>query len=89
GNAFGIPGMVVDTHVRRVSLRLAFTRNTDPVKIESDLQRAIPAESWTQASHLFIFHGRRCCTARKPACVRCPVEGLCPSSRLRNPRPRW
>jgi endonuclease-3 len=89
GNAFGIPGMVVDTHVRRVALRLGFTRQTDPVKIEADLQKLIPEQEWTISSHLFIFHGRRCCAARKPACERCPVEELCPSSRLRNPRPRW
>jgi endonuclease-3 len=89
GNAFDIPGMVVDTHVRRVTLRLGFTRHTDPVKIEMDLQRVVPREEWTLASHLFIFHGRRCCSARSPACERCPVEELCPSSRLRNPRPRW
>jgi len=89
GNAFGIPGMVVDTHVRRVTLRLGFTRHTDPVKIEADLQKLIPEPEWTLSSHLFIFHGRRCCAARKPACERCPVEDLCPSSRLRNPRPRW
>ena len=89
GNAFEIPGVVVDTHVRRVALRLGFTRQTDPVKIEGDLQRVIPEDEWTLASHLFIFHGRRCCYARKPACERCPVEDLCPSSRLRNPRPRW
>jgi endonuclease-3 len=89
GNAFGIPGMVVDTHVRRVSLRLGFTAVTDPSKIELDLQKVIPREEWTLASHLFIFHGRRCCFARKPACPRCPVEELCPSSRLRNPRPKW
>ena len=89
GNAFGVPGMVVDTHVRRVALRLGFTRNTDPVKIETDLQRVVPEEQWTLTSHRFIFHGRRCCYARKPACQRCPVEDLCPNSRLRNPRPRW
>jgi endonuclease-3 len=89
GNAFGIPGMVVDTHVRRVTQRLGFTRQTDPVKIEADLQKVIPKSEWTLASHLFIFHGRRCCFARKPACERCPVEELCPSSRLRNPKPRW
>jgi endonuclease-3 len=89
GNAFGVPGMVVDTHVRRVTLRLGFTRQTDPVKIEADLQRLIPEAEWTLASHLFIFHGRRCCTARNPACERCPIEDLCPSSRLRNPPPRW
>jgi endonuclease-3 len=89
GNAFGIPGLVVDTHVRRVSLRLGFTRVTDPVKIEADLQATIPEDEWTLASHLFIFHGRRCCFARKPTCERCPVEELCPSSRLRNRRPKW
>ncbi len=89
GNAFGIPGMVVDTHVRRVSLRLGFTRETDPGRIESDLQAVVTEPEWTLAAHLFIFHGRRCCVARKPACERCPAESLCPSSRLRNPRPRW
>jgi endonuclease-3 len=89
GNAFGIPGMVVDTHVRRVTLRLGFTRRTEPDKIETDLQKLISEGRWTLASHLFIFHGRRCCTARKPACERCPVEELCPSSRLRNSRPKW
>lgn len=89
GNAFGVPGMVVDTHVRRVSLRLGFTREEDPVRIELDLQKLIPEEEWTLASHLFIFHGRRCCTARKPACPRCPVEELCPSSRVRNVKPKW
>jgi endonuclease-3 len=89
GNAFGVPGMVVDTHVRRVALRLAFTRETDPERIERDLQAVIPEDAWTLASHLFIFHGRRTCAARKPACGRCPVEHLCPNSRLRNPAPAW
>lgn len=89
GNAFGVPGMVVDTHVRRVALRLAFTRETDPERIERDLQAVIPEDAWTLASHLFIFHGRRTCAARKPACGRCPVEPLCPNSRLRNPAPAW
>lgn len=89
GNAYGLPGMVVDTHVRRISLRLGFTHEIDPVRIEADLQKVVPEEEWTLASHLFIFHGRRCCTARKPACDRCPVEDLCPSSRLRNRHPRW
>ena len=89
GNAFGVPGMVVDTHVRRVSLRLGFTGETDPVRIELDLQAVIPRDAWTLASHLFIFHGRRTCIARKPACGRCPVEPLCPNSRLRNPDPAW
>ena len=89
GNAFGEPGIVVDTHVRRVSLRLGFTRQLDPDKIEADLEPLIPRDEWIDASHLFIFHGRRCCTARGPACERCPVEELCPSSRLRNPRPKW
>jgi endonuclease-3 len=89
GNAFGVPGMVVDTHVRRVALRLAFTRETDPERIERDLQAVIPEDAWTLASHLFIFHGRRTCAARKPACGRCSVEPLCPNSRLRNPAPAW
>lgn len=86
GNAFGIPGMVVDTHVRRVTQRLRFTRHEDPVKIEFELQTLIPQDHWTQASHLFIFHGRRCCMARKPECARCPVEALCPSSLLKSAR---
>lgn len=77
GNAFGIPGMVVDTHVKRISRRLGLTQNTSPEKIEKDLCALIPAEQWTQTAHLFIFHGRRTCMARNPACYRCVVVDLC------------
>ena len=77
GNAFGKPGLAVDTHVKRISNRLGLTRQTDPVKIEKDLQRIIPKDAWTQTSHLFIMHGRRTCYARKPSCQRCPVFDLC------------
>jgi len=77
GNAFGIPGLVVDTHVSRVSQRIGLTKNFDPVKIEFDLMELIPQEEWTQFSHVMIFHGRRICVARKPKCEECPVNDLC------------
>jgi endonuclease-3 len=83
GNAFGInSGIVVDTHVARLSTRLGFTRATDPVKIEQDLMPLFPQESWAMLAHLLIWHGRRVCVARKPRCEACPVSGLCPSSRI-------
>lgn len=83
GNAFGIDdGVVVDTHVTRVSQRLALTRQTDPVKIEQDLMKLFPREGWTLLSHLFIEHGRQVCDARKPKCDVCPLSDLCPSSRV-------
>jgi endonuclease-3 len=83
GNAFGIDdGVVVDTHVTRVSQRLALTRQTDPVKIEQDLMKLFPREGWTMLSHLFIEHGRQVCDARKPKCDVCPLSDLCPSSRV-------
>lgn len=78
GNAFGIPGLVVDTHVKRVSFRLGWTMQSDPVKIEADLCRLLPREKWTQASHLLIFHGRRICKAPIPLCSACPVLAACP-----------
>jgi len=78
GNAFGIPGMVVDTHVGRVAGRLGWSRANDPVKIEADLCRLLPDESWTLTSHLLIAHGRACCKAPTPHCSRCPVSELCP-----------
>ncbi len=78
GNAFGIPGIVVDTHVKRVTYRLGLTRNQDPVKIEYDLMELVPQKEWTQFSHLLIFHGRYTCMARKPLCGECVVERLCP-----------
>ncbi len=78
GNVFGIPGITVDTHVKRIANRLALTGNQDPVKIEYDLMELVPRKEWTQFSHLIIFHGRNTCKARKPLCVECVVEGLCP-----------
>jgi len=81
GNAFGIDeGIVVDTHVRRLSNRLRFTRKEDPVKIEKDLVKIFPRDRWTLLSHLLIFHGRAVCTARKARCEACVVAPLCPSS---------
>ncbi|SDZ91125.1 DNA-(apurinic or apyrimidinic site) lyase /endonuclease III [Bowdeniella nasicola] len=78
GNAFGVPGITVDTHVGRLSRRLGYTAETDPLKVERDLMALLPEERWTDACHRLIFHGRRCCTARRPACEACPVAQLCP-----------
>jgi len=78
GNAFGHPGMVVDTHVKRVSYRLGWTAEKDPEKIEKDLCRLLPEERWSQASHVLIFHGRRICKAPIPSCTGCPVLEYCP-----------
>ena len=75
-------GIVVDTHVRRLSQRLGFTRQDDPVKIERDLMRLVPREDWARFPHLLIWHGRRVCIARAPRCADCAVHGLCPSSRV-------
>jgi endonuclease-3 len=76
-------GIVVDTHVRRLSQRLAFTRQDDPVKIERDLVRLVPREDWARFPHLLIWHGRRVCIARRPLCEECPLApDLCPSSRI-------
>jgi endonuclease-3 len=81
GNAFGIDeGIVVDTHVRRVSNRLGLTETQDPLKIEQDLMRVVPEEDWTIFSHLLIFHGRRVCKARKPDCPDCVLNDICPSA---------
>ena len=76
-------GIVVDTHVRRLSQRLGLTREDDPVKIERDLLKIVPKADWHRFPHLLIWHGRRVCDARKPRCEVCAVEDLCPSSRLR------
>ncbi|WP_336248800.1 endonuclease III [Stomatohabitans albus] len=73
-------GIAVDTHVIRLSKRLGYTRHSDAVKIEQDLKRMYPRDQWSNASLVTILHGRRCCDALKPACYRCPVETLCPSS---------
>jgi endonuclease-3 len=74
-------GIVVDTHVRRLSQRLGFSRQQDPVKIERDLQRLVPRADWARFPHLLIWHGRRVCIARRPHCEHCVVSDLCPSSR--------
>jgi endonuclease-3 len=79
GNAFNINvGVVVDTHVARLSNRLGLTRETDPEKIEEDLQKLVPRDQWCLFSHLLIWHGRRRCLARLPDCPRCEVRDLCP-----------
>ena len=78
GDAFGIPGITVDTHVGRLSRRLGMTKHADPVKVESALNRLIAQADWTIASHRIILHGRSVCTARKPNCARCTLADLCP-----------
>src|SRR6187551_857039 len=75
-------GIVVDTHVRRLSQRLGLTRQDDPVKIERDLQRIVPRDDWGIFPHLLIWHGRRVCIARAPRCEECVLNDLCPSSRV-------
>jgi endonuclease-3 len=82
GNAFGVDeGLVVDTHVRRVSQRLGLTEESDPERIERDLLRVVPRGGRTVFSHLLIFHGRRVCKARKPDCPNCVLNDICPSAR--------
>ena len=78
GNAFGVPGMVVDTHVGRIARRLGWTQAKDAEKIERDLCALLPAERWTQAAHVLIFHGRQCCRAQTAWCSNCPVVVRCP-----------
>jgi endonuclease-3 len=75
-------GIVVDTHVRRLSQRLGFTREEDPVKIERDLVKLVPRADWARFPHLLIWHGRRVCIARMPRCEDCVVSDLCPASRV-------
>lgn len=82
GHAFDIPGIIVDTHCRRVSRRLALTREQDPAKIERDLSHLLKPEEWTVFSHRLIIHGRRVCYARKPDCVNCVLLDLCPTGRI-------
>ncbi len=83
GNAFGINvGVVVDTHVGRLSVRLGLTNETDPVKVEQALMPLFPQEDWTLISHLLIFHGRRICIARSPKCASCVLNDVCPSARV-------
>jgi endonuclease-3 len=79
GTAYGITsGVVVDTHVIRISYRLGLTEEKDPKRIEKDLMGLFPAKDWIMLSHRMIHHGRRCCTARNPKCDECPLESLCP-----------
>jgi endonuclease-3 len=78
GNAFGVPGITVDTHVGRLSRRLGLTVETDPVKVERDIMELLPAAEWTMFSHRLIFHGRQVCYARKPNCAGCGLACLCP-----------
>lgn len=83
GNAFGTPaGVVVDTHVGRVSGRLGLTSNADPVKIEEDLVALLPRKEWTVFAHRLIYHGRETCIARKPLCGECVLNDICPSADL-------
>ncbi|MCC6766997.1 MAG: endonuclease III [Deltaproteobacteria bacterium] len=78
GTAYGVPSIVVDTHVRRVANRLGLTGEDDPTKIEMDLRALVPAASWTRFTHRLIHHGRRICHARKPRCPDCPLLAICP-----------
>lgn len=83
GNALGVnEGIVVDTHVGRLAIRLGFTNETDPIKVEQVLMKLIPRDDWVIVSHLLIFHGRRVCVARLPRCAECVLNDICPSSRV-------
>jgi endonuclease-3 len=85
GNAFGKnEGIVVDTHVARLSARLGLTRQTDPVKIEQELMPLFPRDEWAMVAHVLIFHGRRVCFARSPQCAICTLHDICPSSSIGN-----
>jgi endonuclease-3 len=79
GNAFGVPGLTVDTHFGRLARRFGWTTNTDAEKVESDVAALIPKREWTILSHRLIWHGRRCCHSRRPACGACALARLCPS----------
>ena len=82
GAAFDVPGVVVDTHVKRLASRLGLTENRDPDKIEKDLEKLLPVERWRRLSDILIYHGREICNARKPAHDRCPVFKWCPSNSI-------
>lgn len=79
GNAFGVPGLTVDTHFGRLVRRFGWTTETDPVKVEQAVGALFPRKDWTDLSHVLIFHGRRTCHARRPACGACPITRWCPS----------
>ncbi len=78
GDAFGVPGIVIDTHAGRLSRRMGFTTNTDPFKVEMDLLKIIPSEHQSLFCHQLVFHGREYCGSRKPRCEDCPIKNLCP-----------
>lgn len=78
GNAFGVPGITVDTHVTRLSRRMGLTQHDDPEKIERDLMELVPRREWTMFSHRMILHGRQVCSARKPNCLGCALAKDCP-----------
>lgn len=82
GAAFDVPGVVVDTHVKRLSLRLGLTENQNPDKIEKDIEKLLPKDKWRRFSDILIYHGRDVCKARKPDHDRCPVFNLCPSNSI-------
>jgi len=82
GAAFNVPGVVVDTHVKRLSIRLGLTKNQNPDKIEKDIEKILPEERWRRFSDILIYHGREVCKARKPEHERCPVVKLCPSGSI-------
>lgn len=86
GNAFGIPGLVVDTHVGRLTRRLGFTAEEDPEKVEREMMELVPKSDWTLFSHLLISHGRAICSSRYPRCSECPLEALCPKEGVDAPR---
>ena len=89
GNAYNKNiGVVVDTHVGRLSLRMGLTKHDDPIKVEQDLMRLFPKDDWCLLSHLMIFHGRAICTARKALCDQCPVADYCPKIGVQPPKPR-
>ncbi|MBG6084170.1 endonuclease III [Zhihengliuella flava] len=87
GNAFGVPGITVDTHFGRLAQRFGWTQETDPVKVEHAVGDLFEKRDWTMLSHVVVFHGRRVCHARKPACGACPVAHLCPSFGVGEPEP--
>ncbi|MCI0453487.1 MAG: endonuclease III [Candidatus Dadabacteria bacterium] len=82
GNAYGIPGIIVDTHVKRLANRIGLSSKTDPDKIEADMMELLPKEEWTYFSHALSDHGRKVCHARKPLCKSCKINDLCPSAEL-------
>lgn len=82
GECFETPGITVDTHVRRLSQRMGLTTESDPERIERDLMALLPREAWTLFSHRMIWHGRRVCSARKPACPECPISRVCLTGRV-------